>query len=416
MDNELTKLTADCLLFVFFMKLLTFIDQTAMPMSATEAPLSCMKMDFIKPLGRQNKTSVSEFVLLGFSVDPTKQTILFALGLLIFVLTLAGNLTIITLIWIDQCLQTPMYFLLGYLSFIEICYTSTTVPKMLWDLLLGDKTISFIGCALQMYFFVTLGSMECVLLSAMAYDRYAAICHPLRYTILMSQKTCWGFLASSWAIGNINSIVNTALVFSLDFCHSNEIDHFFCDIPPLLQLSCSDTLDSQMMTFTISGSIMIVAFCLILLSYILIVSSVLKIRTAQGRIKAFSTYASHLTVVSIFYGTLMYMYIRPSSSHSMEQDRLVAVLYVIITPMLNPLIYSFRSKEVLGAVRRVLSKNRWLSNSRDHMEALRWWIKIPRKKALTETHRILACLKWRHECSSKKEDLIAGDWLSQQNS
>nr|XP_056719035.1 olfactory receptor 5A2-like [Euleptes europaea] len=316
-------------------------------------------MDFIKPLGRQNKTSIMEFVLLGFSVDPKIQTVLFVLGLLVYLLTLSGNLAIITLIWIDQCLQTPMYFLLGNLSFIEICYTSTTVPKMLWDFLLGDKTISFVGCKLQLYFFGTLGSTECVLLSAMAYDRYAAICHPLRYTILMSQKTCWGLLASSWAIGNVNSIVNTALVFSLDFCHSNEIDHFFCDIPPLLQLSCSDTLVSQLVTFTISGGIMIVAFSLILLSYILIVSSVLKISTAEGRMKAFSTCASHLTVVSIFYGTLMYMYIRPSSSHSMEQDRLVSVLYAIITPMLNPLIYSFRNKEVQGAVRRALSKDRW---------------------------------------------------------
>nr|XP_056720388.1 olfactory receptor 5F1-like [Euleptes europaea] len=316
-------------------------------------------MDFIKPLGRQNQTSVTEFVLLGFSVDPKEQTLLFALGLLAYLLTLTGNLAIITLIRIDQCLQTPMYFLLSYLSCTEICCISTTVPKMLWDLLLGDKTISFVGCRLQMYFFITSGSMECVLLSAMAYDRYAAICHPLRYTILMSRKTCWEFLASSWAIGNVNSIVNTALVFSLDFCHSNEIDHFFCDIPPLLQLSCSDTLVSQMVTFTVSGCVIIVPFCLILLSYILIVSSVLKIRTAQGRMKAFSTCASHLTVVSIFYGALMYMYIRPSSSYSMEQDRLVTLLYVIITPMLNPLIYSFRNKEVQGAVRRALRKNRW---------------------------------------------------------
>ncbi|XP_060111025.1 olfactory receptor 5F1-like [Heteronotia binoei] len=315
-------------------------------------------MDFIKPLGRQNQTSITEFVLLGFSVDPKKKSLLFALGLLVYLLTLVGNLAIITLIQIDQCLQTPMYFLLGNLSFIEICYTSTTAPKMLWDLLLGDRTISFVGCALQLYFFVTLGGTECVLLLAMAYDRYVAICHPLRYTLLMSQKICWGLLACSWAIGNLNSIVNTALVFSLDFCHSNEIDHFFCDIPPLLQLSCSDTSVSQLVTFNLSGSNMIVAFGLILLSYILIVSSVLKMHTAQGRIKAFSTCVSHLTVVSIFYGTLMYTYIRPSSSHSMEQDRLVAVLYTIITPMLNPLIYSLRNKEVQGAVQRALSKYR----------------------------------------------------------
>ncbi|XP_054849971.1 olfactory receptor 5F1-like [Eublepharis macularius] len=316
-------------------------------------------MGIIKPLRRQNQTGVIEFVLLGFSVDANRHTFLFALGLFVYLLTLAGNLAIITLIQIDQCLQTPMYFLLGNLSFIEICFTSTTVPKMLWDLLLGDKTISFIGCALQMYFSITLGSTECVLLSAMAYDRYAAICHPLRYTLLMSQKIRWGLLASSWAIGNFNSIINTALVFSFDFCHSNKIKHFFCDIPSLLQLSCSDTLVSQWVTFTISGGIMIATFSLILLSYILIVSSVLKIRTAQGRIKAFSTCASHLTVVGIFFGALIYTYILPSSNHSVEQGHIASVLYAIITPMLNPLIYSLRNKEVHGAVWRAFSKKWW---------------------------------------------------------
>nr|XP_028558871.1 olfactory receptor 5F1-like [Podarcis muralis] len=309
-------------------------------------------------MGRQNTTSVTEFILMGFSIDVKNQMLLFALGLSAYLLTLSGNLAIIVLIRVDQNLHTPMYFLLGNLSFIEICYTSTTVPKMLWDLLLGDKKISFVGCALQMYFFVTLGGTECVLLSAMAYDRYAAICHPLRYTLLMSPPVRRSLLAVSWAVGNFNSMVNTAMVFSLNFCHSHEIDHFFCDIPPLLHISCSDTFVSQLITFTISGCVIIMPFCLTLLSYALIVSSVLKIRTAHGRIKAFSTCASHLTVVSIFFGTIIYTYIRPSSTHSMEQDRLVSVLYAIITPMLNPLIYSFRNKEVQGALQRALGKNR----------------------------------------------------------
>ncbi|XP_066487549.1 olfactory receptor 5A2-like [Tiliqua scincoides] len=209
-----------------------------------------------------------------------------------------------------------MYFLLGNLSFIEICYTSSTVPKMLWNILTGDKTISFVGCALQMYFFVTLGGTECVLLSAMAYDHYAAVCHPLRYTLLMSQPVCKGLLMISWTIGSVNSIINTAFIFSLDFCHSNQIDRFFCDIPPLLHLSFSDTRLSKMMTFTISGCGITMSFFLTLLSYIFIVSSVLKIRTAQGRIKAFSTCASHLMVVSIFYGTIIFMYLTPSSCRS----------------------------------------------------------------------------------------------------
>ncbi|XP_066486126.1 olfactory receptor 5F1-like [Tiliqua scincoides] len=241
-----------------------------------------------------------------------------------------------------------------------ICYTSTTVPKMLWDLFSEDKSISFIGCALQMYFFVILGGTECVLLSAMAYDRYAAICHPLHYSLLLIQPINGVLLAISWIIGNINSVVNTALIFSLDFCHSNEIDHFFCDIPPILHLSCSDVFLVQLMNFTISVCVIIVPFSLTptFLSYILIVSAVLKIQMAHGRIKAFSTCASHLTVLSIFYGTIIYTCIRPFSNHSLEEVRLVSVLYAIITPLLNPLIYSIRNKEVQGAFRRALGKNR----------------------------------------------------------
>ncbi|XP_007444641.1 olfactory receptor 5B21-like [Python bivittatus] len=312
----------------------------------------------ISPSKDQNQTSVTEFLLMGFSIGQNNQTLLFVIGLFVYLLTLAGNLTIITLIRIDQHLQTPMYFLLGNLSFVEICCTSTIAPKMLLDLLSGDKTISYSGCALQLYFFGTFGSTECVLLSAMAYDRYAAICHPLHYTLLINQTVRRYFLAASWTIGHFNSTINTAMVFSLHFCHSNEINHFFCDIPPLLHLSCSDIFISQMVTFTISGSIMIVSFGLILLSYILIVSSVLKIRTARGRIKTFSTCGSHLTVVSIFYGTLIYTYIQPSSTLSIEEDHLISVLYTIIIPLLNPLIYSFRNKEVQRGLWKILRKSR----------------------------------------------------------
>ncbi|XP_066486127.1 olfactory receptor 5V1-like [Tiliqua scincoides] len=191
----------------------------------------------------------------------------------------------------------------------------------------------------------------------MAYDRYAAICHPLQYTLIMSQPICWSLLVACWIIGNFNSVINTSLVFSLTFCHSNEIDHFFCDIPPILHLSCSDVVLVQLMIFTVSAFLMIVPFSLILLSYILIVSSVLKIRRASGRIKTFSTCISHLTVVSIFYGTIIYTYLRPSSNHSLDEDRLVSVFYAIITPLLNPLIYCFRNKEVQGALWRALGKN-----------------------------------------------------------
>ncbi|XP_033026778.1 olfactory receptor 5F1-like [Lacerta agilis] len=305
---------------------------------------------------RKNQTTLKEFIFLGLSDDPKLQSLLFALGLMIYVITLTGNLTIIILIQADQHLHTPMYFLLSNLSFTEICYITTTMPKMLWDLLSKDKTISFAGCVIQMYFFLTTAATEGALLSVMAYDRYAAICHPLRYTLLMSQPILKWLLAASWTVGNINAIVNTSFIFSLNFCGSNKIVHFFCDIPPVLHLSCSDTSLAELVTFIISGSIMITTVSLIVLSYILIVSAVLKIHSAQGRIKTFSTCASHLTVVSIFYSTAIFTYMSPSSSHSMEQERLISVLYTIITPFLNPLIYSFKNREMQLAFLNVLGK------------------------------------------------------------
>ncbi|XP_077171314.1 olfactory receptor 5A2-like [Paroedura picta] len=305
---------------------------------------------------RKNQTILAEFILLGLSEDPNIQLVLFATGLLIYVFTLAGNLAIILLIQTDQHLQAPMYFLLSNLSFTEICYISSTMPKMLWDLVAGNKTISFAGCALQMYCFLITAATECALLSVMAYDRYAAICHPLHYTLLMSQPMLRWLLAVSWAIGGLNATVNTAFVFSLDFCGPNKIVHFFCDIPPVLHLSCSDTSLAELVTFMISGSIITVTVSLIVLSYVLIVLSVLKISSAQGRIKTFSTCASHLTVVSIFYSTGIFTYMRPSSSHSMEDDRVIAVMYTIITPLLNPIIYSLKNKEMQAALLKVFTK------------------------------------------------------------
>ncbi|XP_077171374.1 olfactory receptor 5A2-like [Paroedura picta] len=307
---------------------------------------------------RKNQTILAEFILLGLSDDPNIQLVLFATGLLIYVFTLAGNLAIILLIQTDQHLQAPMYFLLSNLSFTEICYISSTMPKMLWDLVAGNKTISFAGCALQMFCFLTTAATEGVLLLVMAYDRYAAICHPLHYTLLMSQPMLRWLLAVSWAIGGLNATVNTAFVFSLDFCGPNKIVHFFCDIPPVLHLSCSDTSLAELVTFMISGSIITVTVSLIVLSYVLIVLSVLKISSAQGRIKTFSTCASHLTVVSIFYSTAIFTYMRPSSGRSMEDDRVISVMYTIITPLLNPIIYSLKNKEMQAALRKALGKKK----------------------------------------------------------
>ncbi|XP_060112270.1 olfactory receptor 5F1-like [Heteronotia binoei] len=256
---------------------------------------------------RMNQTIVTEFILLGLLDDPSIQSVLFATGLLIYMFTLAGNLAIIALIRTAQHLQNPMYFLLSNLAFTEICYISSTMPKMLWDLVAGNNTISFAGCAFQMFCFLTTVATEGALLSVMAYDRYAAICHPLHYTLLMSQPVLRWLVAMSWAIGGVNGTVDTAFVFSLNFCGPNKIVHFFCDIPPVLQLS-------------------------------------------------FSTCASHLTVVSIFYSTGIFTYLRPSSGRSKEDGRLISVLYTIITPLLNPLIYSLKNKEMQAALLNVLGK------------------------------------------------------------
>ncbi|XP_048373032.1 olfactory receptor 5F1-like [Sphaerodactylus townsendi] len=305
---------------------------------------------------RKNQTHLKEFILLGLSDDPNTEPFLFATGLLIYMFTLAGNLAIIILIQIDQHLHTPMYFLLSHLSFTEICYITSTMPKMLWVLLSGDKTISLPGCAVQMYCFLTTVGTEDVLLTVMAYDRYAAICHPLHYMLLMNQSVLRWLIAASWAVGNINGVVNTAFIFSLNFCGPNKIVHFFCDIPPVLHLSCSDTSFAELVTFIVSGSIITATVSLIVLSYALIVLSVLKISTARGRIKTFSTCASHLTVVTIYYSTGIFTYLRPSSRHSMENGRVISVLYTIVTPLLNPLIYSLRNKEMQVALQNVLGK------------------------------------------------------------
>lgn len=305
---------------------------------------------------KKNQTCLKEFILLGLTDDPKLQTLFFATGLLIYLFTLAANLAIVILILVDQHLHTPMYFLLSNLSSIEICYTTTTMPKMLWDLLSGDKTISFAGCVAQMYFFLTTAATEGALLSVMAYDRYAAICRPLHYTLLMSQPVCRWLLTASWTIGNLNAIINISFVFSLDFCGSNKVVHFFCDIPPVLHLSCSDTSLAEMVTFIISGSIMIITVSLVVLSYVLIVSAVLKIHSAPTRIKTFSTCASHLIVVSIFYSTAIFTYMRPSSAHSIEQDRLISLMYTVITPLLNPLIYSLRNKDMQAAFLDIFGK------------------------------------------------------------
>ncbi|XP_072494600.1 olfactory receptor 5V1-like [Notamacropus eugenii] len=302
---------------------------------------------------RRNQTDVTEFIFLGFSKHPELQGLLFLVFLVIYLATLLGNLFILTAIRINPVLHTPMYYFLSNLSFLDICYTSTTVPIILVNFFQEKKTITYEGCVSQLFFLVTFARSECVLLAAMAYDRFIAICHPLRYPVLMSKRICAYLAAGSWLCGLVNSLTHTSLTTTLTLCGPNQISHFLCDIPLLLKLSCSDTSVNEVALY-VSSAIIGLSPCLFTaVSYILIISAILKIQSAQGRKKAFSTCASHLTVVVIYYGTGNFNYDQPSSGYSLDVDILVSVLFCIVTPMLNPIIYSLRNKEVKVALRKL---------------------------------------------------------------
>ncbi|XP_013916154.1 PREDICTED: olfactory receptor 1020-like [Thamnophis sirtalis] len=302
----------------------------------------------------QNSTSVTEFILLGLSSDPRAQLILFGVFFIIYLMAVVGNILILLIVSLDVRLHNPMYFFLCNLSVVDIGYTSSTVPKMLMNYLSNDKHISFSGCLSQMYFFISFGGIECLLLGIMAYDRYAAICHPLHYGVLMRPKVCIWLAVTAWILGLSNSGVHTGLMTSLSFCQDNVIAHFFCDIPPLFQLSCTDTQINQIATFVFGGGIIMGSFLMTLLSYVYIALAILRIRTKEGRLKAFSTCASHLTIVNIYFGTIIFTYIRPNSTYSQEQDHALPVLYGILTPMLNPIIYSLRNKDVQRALHKII--------------------------------------------------------------
>ncbi|XP_061224837.1 olfactory receptor 5F1-like [Neopsephotus bourkii] len=302
----------------------------------------------------ENWTTVTEFVFKGFTDCLDFQVTLFVFFLFIYVTTMIGNLSIIAAVWLDSQLQSPMYFFLGHLSFLDLCYSSVVTPKMLLNLLSERKTISFVGCFLQLYFYAAFAITECYLLAGMAYDRYVAICNPLRYPILMSKKVCVSLLAGSYAVGLFNSAVFTGFALRLSFCGPNVIDHFFCDGPPLSKLACSDTSLSQVLLFAFGGFNEVTTIAVILISYGHILFTVLKTGSVLG--KAFGTCASHLVVVTIFYGTLIFMYLRPSSSYNLGRDKIVSVFYTMVTPMLNPFIYSLRNKEVKSALKRTMGR------------------------------------------------------------
>lgn len=314
-------------------------------------------------IGR-NHTSVTKFILLGFSDQPQMKMFLFVLFLCFYLLTLTWNLSLIVLIRLDSHLHTPMYFFLSNLSFVDICYVSSTVPNMLFNIITEQKTISFYGCAIQYFVFCGMGLTECFLLSAMAYDRYAAICKPLLYTTLISHTLCLKMLFGAYVGGFLSSFIEAFSVYYHDFCGPNRINHYFCDLHPVLILSCSDTFISQVVNFLVDVVVGMISALVILISYGFIVAAVLKIKSADSRSKAFSTCASHLTAVTLFYGSGLFMYMRPNSTASLNRDKVASLFYAFIIPMLNPLIYSLRNKEIKNAIRKMMARDHMLSHGR----------------------------------------------------
>ncbi|XP_030395763.1 olfactory receptor 12-like [Gopherus evgoodei] len=303
----------------------------------------------------RNHTTLTEFILLGFGSGLGLKEGPFVVFLVIYMTTVLGNTTMVFLISANSPLHTPMYFFLMNLSFLDLCYSSTIAPKAMMSFLAGSKSISFHGCATQLFFFGLFASTEAFILAAMAYDRYTAICNPLLYPITMSKQVCIQLLMGSYVCGGVNSMVQTVFTFTLCFCGSNEIDHFFCDIPPLLSLSCTNTDINVLVLFTLSSLIIVSTSMVILVSYACIISAILRIRSAEGRQRAFSTCISHMMSVILFYGTLTFIYAQPSSLSAPAQNKMVSVFYTLVIPLLNPLIYSLRNKDVKEALGRTIS-------------------------------------------------------------
>ncbi|XP_037016782.2 olfactory receptor 1044-like isoform X2 [Artibeus jamaicensis] len=300
-----------------------------------------------------NCTVFTDFILLGLSGRQDVQQGLFVLFLLIYGITVIANLGMILLINIDPRLHTPMYYFLSNLSFCDVCYSSSVSPKMLADFLSEQKKIAYNLCVVQMFFFGTFADVDCVLLSVMAYDRYVAICNPLLYTVTMSRRVCIQLVATAYTVGFMDMTIFTYFTTRLSFCNSNIINHFFCDPPPLLALSTSDTTTTEI-ALTVCSCVVGSTVITVLLSYSYIITAILRMKSAAGRRKAFSTCASHLTAVAIFYGTVFFMYFQPSSSHSMDTDKVTSLFYAVVIPMLNPLIYSLRNKDVKGALKKAV--------------------------------------------------------------
>ncbi|XP_068835609.1 olfactory receptor 2G2-like [Capricornis sumatraensis] len=303
-----------------------------------------------------NDSRLLGFILVGFSDQPQLELILFGVILFLYFMTLLGNSTIILVSLLDSKLHNPMYFFLSHLSFLDLCTTSSIVPQLLVNLGSSDKSITYGGCVVQLYVSLALGSTECVLLAVMSYDRYVAVCRPLHYAFVMHPRVCSILASMAWLSGVTTTLIQSTLTLQLPFCGNRKVDHFFCEVPVLIKLACVDTTFNQAELFVASVLFLVVPLSLILMSYGNIAQAVLKIKSAIGRRKAFRTCSSHLMVVIIFYGTIIFIYLQPAKSRSKDQGKFVSLFYTVVTPMLNPLIYTLRNKEVKAALKKFMGK------------------------------------------------------------
>ncbi|CAI9168676.1 unnamed protein product [Rangifer tarandus platyrhynchus] len=306
-----------------------------------------------------NQTSVTEFLLLGVTDIQVLKPVLFVIFLAIYIVNVAVNGVILMVVISDSRLHSPMYFFLGNLSCLDICFSTVTLPKMLENFLSTHKTISFLGCISQLHFFHFLGSTEAMLLAVMAFDRFVAICKPLRYTVIMNHQVCTQVAVTVWIIGFFHALLHSVMTSRINFCGSNRIHHFFCDVKPLLELACGDTDLNEWLLHSIilaTALLILCPFGLILGSYGRILATIFRIPSAAGRLKAFSTCSSHLLVVCVFYGTAIFIYIRPKASYDPASDPLVSLFYAVVTPILNPIIYSLRNADVKAALKRTIQK------------------------------------------------------------
>ncbi|XP_066103165.1 putative olfactory receptor 2W6 [Saccopteryx bilineata] len=311
---------------------------------------------WLQMTAKDNRSSLEDFILVGFSDRPHLELVLFVVVLTFYLLTLLGNMTIILLSVLDFQLHTPMYFFLANLSFLDMCFTTGSIPQMLYNLRGPDKTISYVGCATQLYFVLALGGVECVLLAVMAYDRYVAICKPLHYMIIMHPHLCGKLASIAWLSGFGNSLIMAPHTLMLPHCGRRRVDHFLCEMPALIGMACVDTMTLEALAFALAIFMILAPLIFILISYGYIARAVLRIKSAAGRKKAFNTCSSHLIVVSLFYGTIIYMYLQPANTYSQDQGKFLTLFYTIVTPSVNPLIYTLRNKDVKEAMKKVLGK------------------------------------------------------------